>query len=513
MPLAAFAFYCILGVMIKFLNDYDIMKEKFILLLVFLICLLGASSTNAQIERINTTIDQLEAESHLRFLTADELRGRNTGTNELLIAGRYIAEQFRRSGLIPLGDTDGDYLQRVHLYSTKPPTAATVSMLGKDFQAGVDLGILNGINGTMEAPLIYLTDLQDHESVDLQGKIVVTVLQDLRASSSNHDQMKSLQEAGALALIQLFGPGQRIPWQLVLNFLSQERMSLGDINEEEQGLPHLWVRDSANLYFQQLKENPGASVSISINGIQKTRVDAFNIIGKVEGTDPELKEEHLVMCAHYDHVGVQSGQGQDSIFNGTRDNGIGTTGLINAAAYFGKYPPRRSVIIIALTGEEKGLLGSQYYVKNPKIPLQETVFAFNIDNSGYTDTEVVTLLDTNRTNIDELVYQAASEVGLGVIGDRIPSQNYYERSDQVSFANAGVPAVNFKMSMTAFDERISKYYHRPSDEFQTVDLEYIHKYWKAYIRAAELIGNWGQRPYWIEGDKFEPAGNALYKME
>ncbi|MEL7121594.1 MAG: M28 family peptidase, partial [Bacteroidota bacterium] len=162
---------------------------------------------------------------------------------------------------------------------------------------------------------------------------------------------------------------------------------------------------------------------------------------------------------------------------------------------------------------EKGLLGSQYYAQDPKIPLEETVFCFNIDNSGYTNTEEITLLDTNRTNIDPLVYQAAEEFGLRVIGDRIPAQNYYERSDQVSFANAGVPAVNFKMSMEAFDERISKYYHQPNDEFDSVDHEYIYKYWRTYIRAAELLANWGERPYWIKGDKFEPAGNKLYGLE
>jgi Zn-dependent M28 family amino/carboxypeptidase len=291
-------------------------------------------------------------------------------------------------------------------------------------------------------------------------------------------------------------------------------MSLADADEGDSEFPHLLVRDSASLYLQQLKEKTDLSASLNISGMEKENVKAYNVVGLVEGTDSTLKKEHMVMCAHFDHVGIQPGEeGQDSIYNGTRDNGIGTTGLINAAKYFGKYPPKRSVIIIALTGEEKGLLGSSYYVDYPKIPLKETVFAFNIDNSGYTDTEVLTLLDTSRTNIDELVYQAASEVGLGVIGDRIPNQNYYERSDQVSFAQKGVPAVNFKMSMTAFDERISKYYHQPTDEFHTVDLDYIHKYWKAYIRAAELIGNWEQRPYWIKGDKFESAGNELYKLD
>jgi len=486
------------------------MKIKLFLLLV----LATLQISTAQIKRINKTIDRLEAELHLRFLTADELKGRNTGSAELLVAGRYIAEQFRRYGLIPLGDAEGDFLQRVPLHTTKPPAKATVSMLEQEFRGGEDLGVLSGGNTSVEAPFVYLAALEGYEPADIQGKIVVTVLQDLRGSAGNRAQIEALEEAGAAGLVQLFGPGQRIPWQLVLNYLNRERMSVGEIGaEEERGMLHIWVRDSTGMMVQQLKEKPGASGSINIEGAEKKMVEAFNVVGKIEGRDPKLAGEHIVMCAHYDHVGVQSGEGQDSIYNGTRDNGIGTTGLINAAKYFAKYPPKRSIIIIALTGEEKGLLGSQYYVNDPKVPLEETVFAFNIDNSGYTGTEVVTLLDTNRTNIDELVYQAAKEVGLGVIGDRLPNQNYYERSDQVSFAAKGVPAVNFKMAMTAFDERISKYYHQPNDEFDTVDLDYIHKYWKAYIRSAELIGNWNQRPYWIPGDKFEAAGEALYKEE
>lgn len=490
------------------------MKQVFVPLLTTLaFCLNFFDSANAQIERINQTILPLEAESHLRFLTADELKGRNTGTSELLIAGRYIAEQFRRSGLTPLGDTDGDFLQRVPLQNKKPPSLATLSMLGQEFKSGEDLVMLGGTNDAFEAPVVYLANLNDLGETDLKDKIVLSVLRDVRTSLRDAEQIRSIIKAGAKGLVQLFGPGQRVPWELVLNYLNQERMGLEATDEEEAQFPFILLRDSANVLVPKIKDNPDVTASVSIEGIQQSRVEAFNVVGKIEGTDPELKKEHFVMCAHYDHVGVRAGQGPDSIYNGTRDNGIGTTGLINAAKYFGKYPPKRSVIIIALTGEEKGLLGSFHYVENPKIPLEETVFAFNIDNSGYTDTDVLTLLDTNRTNIDELVYQAASEVGLGVIGDRLPNQNYYERSDQVSFAQKGVPAVNFKMSMRAFDERISKYYHQPADEFHTVDLEYIHKYWKAYIRAAELIGNWEQRPYWIKGDKFEPAGNKLYKME
>lgn len=488
--------------------------KNHVFLPLFFALLAQFSFVSAQMERIDQAIDPVEAESHLRFLTADELRGRNTGSPELIVAGRYIAEQFRRYGLAPLGDQEGDYLQWVPLTTARPPAVAEVSMFGQDLKKDAAVLMISGSNTKITAPLVFLPDLAAFDPRDVKDKVVLTVLRDARSALRNQDPLRALEEAGARGLIQLFGTGQRLPWRLIVNYLSRERMQIGNLDgQEERGFTHIWVLDTANTYVPQWTENPESTVSIHIEGRQISAVKAFNVVGKIEGTDPVLKNEHIVMCAHYDHVGVQAGQGQDSIYNGTRDNGIGTTGLINAAKYFGMYPPKRSVVIIALTGEEKGLLGSQYYVQAPKIPLKETVFAFNIDNSGYTTTDVITLLDTNRTNIDPLVYQAASEAGLGVIGDRLPSQNYYERSDQVSFASAGVPAVNFKMSMVAFDERITKYYHQPEDEFHTVDLDYIHKYWKTYIRSAELLGNWEKRPYWVKGDKFEPAGNKLYEIE
>lgn len=468
------------------------------------ICLSGVF---AQMDRIEETIDPLEAQSHLRFLTSNELKGRNTGSEELIIAGRYIAEQFRRSGLIPLGDQEDDFLQQVPLVNANPANEASVSMLGEQFELNVDMAIVSGGNTTIEADLVYLENLSDYKNQDIKGKVILTVLGD---NGFFNTPMESLKNAGAVGLIQLHRPGWRYPWPLIVNYLNSSRMTIGGTTDNEPTIPHIWISDTARAYVQRLKDSEDPKVIIDIRGMEKQTVKAFNIVGKVEGTDPKLKEEHLVMTAHYDHVGIQNTQDPDSIYNGTRDNGIGTTGVVNAARYFGKYPPKRSIIFIALTGEEKGLLGSKYYADHPKVPLKQTVFNLNIDNSGYTDTDHIFLLDTNRTNIDDFVYQAAEEVGLKVIGDRIPEQNYYERSDQVSFATKGVPAVNFRMSMTQFDERISKYYHRPSDEYHTVDLSYIHKYWKAYIRAAELIGNWKKRPYWIKGDKFEAEGDELY---
>ena len=489
------------------------MKKSTKLYLVIVFSSIVSLNISAQMSKIKSTIDQIEAQSHLRFLTADELRGRNTGTIELNIAGRYIAEQFRKYGLDPLGDETNDYKQKVELFQSNPPTLATASLHNMEFDIESNLGYINGDNGSIKGPIIYIQDPLELETADLNGKIVVMVVRDARAALTNMDRVKNMKKNGAIGLIEIFGPGQQFPWAVVAGFLNRQKMNVGKI-DSSQALTHVWIHDTSDALIPKLKENEMESIaSVSLDGLMKKPIDTYNIVGKIEGTDPVMKAEHVIMCAHYDHVGVQSGEGQDSIYNGTRDNGIGTTGLVNAAKYFGLYPAKRSIIIIALTGEEKGLLGSQYYTNNPKIPLEETVFALNIDNSGYTDTENITLLDTARTNIDKLVYQAASEAGLGVMGDRIPSQGYYERSDQVSFANKGVPAINFKMSMAAFDERISKYYHKANDEFDSIDHEYVYKYWVSYIRSAELIANWDQKPYWMAGDKFEEAGNELYRKK
>ncbi len=465
---------------------------------------LSLTLAQAQLSRIEQTIHPLEAESHLRFLTADELKGRDTGTEELIIAGRYIAEQFRKYGVQPLGDKEDDFLQRVPLSRSTKASKVELALLGEEFQLNNNLLLVSGSNTALEAELIFLETVDQYQNMDVAGKIILTVLGDKGFTAPLVD----LKKAGAVGLIQLYRPGWRYPWPLLANYFNREKVNIGEANESV--LPHLWLRDTAKVYVDRVKEAMDLHAALTIEGISSEPIKAYNIVGKIEGTDANLKQEHLVMTAHYDHVGIQHTQDPDSIYNGTRDNGIGTTAILNAANYFGKHPPKRSVIFVALTAEEKGLLGSKYYADHPKIPLEETVMNLNIDNSGYTDNEYIWLLDTNRTNIDDLVYRAASELDLKVMGDRVPEQNYYERSDQASFAMKGVPAINFKMSMTAYDERITKYYHKPADEFETVDLEYIHRYWKAYILAAELIGNRQKKPYWIKGDKFEKAGDELY---
>jgi Zn-dependent M28 family amino/carboxypeptidase len=242
---------------------------------------------------------------------------------------------------------------------------------------------------------------------------------------------------------------------------------------------------------------------------------SYNVAGLLEGSDPELKDQHVIITAHYDHVGVgKQGGGfyseQDSIFNGARDNAFGTISALAAAKTLSELRPKRSVIILAVTGEELGLLGSKYYADHPLVPLEKTVYNLNTDGAGYNTTEAISIIGAGRTGIDAEIADATGAYGLDVIEDPAPEQGLFDRSDNVSFAVKGVPAVNFSPGLTAFDEAIGKYYHQVTDNPNTIDYDYLLAYCQSFSRLARLLANKAELPFWVEGDKYEAAGKELY---
>ena len=158
-------------------------------------------------------------------------------------------------------------------------------------------------------------------------------------------------------------------------------------------------------------------------------------------------------------------------------------------------------------------MGSEYYSKNPLIPLEQTYFNFNTDGAGNNDTSIVTIIGIDRTGVTENLHKAAKAFGLEAKGDPAPEQGLYDRSDNVNFAAKGVPAIAYSPGVSGFDEELMKYYHQPADEVGTLDWEYLHKYAKSFIYAAYLIANMDSKPFWTEGDKYEAAGKTLYKMD
>jgi Zn-dependent M28 family amino/carboxypeptidase len=239
-----------------------------------------------------------------------------------------------------------------------------------------------------------------------------------------------------------------------------------------------------------------------------------NVMAYIQGTDPALRGQYIVLSAHYDHLGVtkhpkmEDGK-LDSIYNGARDNALGSTAVIDAAKYFGRYPPKRSVMFVTYSAEEEGLIGSEYYAAHPVIPLNHIVYNLNIDNASYNDTTLISLVGLNRTSEDSNIISACKAYGLSVNGDPTGGQLFYE-SDNAPLAKKGIPAPTYSLGMRTFDSTIFNRYHRLSDETGNMDMHYAVKFIRAYILSAIYIADDAAQPTWTAGDAYEKNWQALF---
>lgn len=471
----------------------------------------------AQVEKIENTIQQNKVEAHLRFLASDELKGRDTGSPELEIAARYIAERFRSYGLRIVEGAD-HFFQPVKLISEKPPSKAVFSFQRKEFHIGDDLLILAGDSMEVKAPVVYANYAlpEDLAGLDVKGKIVVARAGTPKENNpqsfffSSRNKVADITERGGLALIELYRSNQ-MPWTLLVRYLNTEQLSLDNEKKNHKEIPLVWLNDPQGEQLNLFQDKTSVIGTLNIAKKDRKEIPAKNVVAVIEGTDSELKDQYVILSAHYDHVGVgKSTGGQDSIYNGARDNAIGTTALLSAAEYFGQSPPKRSVLFLAVTAEEKGMLGSTWYANHPLIPLDQMVFNLNTDGAGYNDTSKVTVIGLERTTAEEELRSASQAFRLTAIQDPVPEQNLYDRSDNVSFASKGIPAVDFAPGITAFDAEIMKHYHQVSDEVESLNFNYLEKFMEAYTLAAQNIANMAMRPFWREGDKYENEGKELY---
>ena len=349
---------------------------------------------------------------------------------------------------------------------------------------------------------------------DIKGKMIVAIAGTKDSAgprqvfASSTEKFNRIKDAGGAGLIEFFVT-LPFPWPAIVNYFDSN--SGMDIKQEGGGIPHLWMKDTDVAGFLEIKEQKKGACNVKISSAKKITVPAKNVVGKIEGTDPVLKNEYLVISAHYDHVGVGAKKGQDSIYNGARDNALGTVAVLTAAKFFAKFPPKRSVIFMALTGEEKGLLGSKYYADHPLVPLNQTVFDFDCDGAGYNDKTIATVIGLERTTAETDIMKACEAFGLKAAQDPVPEQNLYERSDNYNFARKGVPAIDFATGIKSFDAEINKYYHQPADEVSSLDFDYLVKYYRAFVYANYLLANAPKAPVWKAGDKFEATGKELYK--
>ena len=279
----------------------------------------------------------------------------------------------------------------------------------------------------------------------------------------------------------MLSPAFRGRWSLTNFSRTQLTIASDDAPAQQPAIVHIWADNGKN-QLGALKS--GQSITIQTPGQPEQRVNAVNVAGIIEGSDPTLKNEYVILSAHFDHLGTirrqQNTATEDTIYNGARDNAMGVTGLLAAAKALAQQPPKRSVLILALTGEEVGLLGSRYYAEHPLVPLKQTVFDLNIDGAGYNDTTILSVIGLERTGAKSEIEAAAKAAGLGVFAEPAPEQGLFDRSDNVAFAAKGIPAPTFSPGFKTFDEAIGKYYHQTIDNPESLDFDYLKRFCQAY---------------------------------
>lgn len=446
------------------------------------------------------------------FVSSDEMRGRNTGTLENEITARYIAEQFRLNGVKMAPGADS-YMQQVSLVKEVSPKKSTLQAGDSTFILEDDYVFYTSGNGSFDGEMVYAGYglEEDLAGLDLKGKIVVAKAGNgtpgTRISTYTILKQELVAKAGGVGLVELFKPN-RYPWKMIVYYFSGERYKI-DTGEESSNFPSIWLKDDDGSLLDYFQNTDSLMGKLDISGMKNEKLKVPNVIGYIEGTDPKLRDEVIIISAHLDHVGVSPNE-EDSIWNGARDNGIGISNMLVAAKYLSSHPPKRSIAFLACNAEEKGLLGSRWYADHPLIPMNKTIYNLNTDSGGYNDVSLVTVIGFGRTTMTQNLVKAAAAFGLKAIDDPLPEENFYDRSDNASFAAKGVPSVSFDPGLTAMDEAITKYYHQPADEANTLDFDYLIKYSKAYIYAVTLIANTAEPIWWTQGDKYEQAGQALY---
>lgn len=485
---------------------------KKLLLIIAVIFIYPSLFAQNEVEKVESTISKNKIESQIYFLASDELRGRETGSPEIDIAASYLANTLHSYNVKPVGD-NGSYYQYVQLEKVSAPKNLSLQL--NDFKSDNLLPIqAKNFNYNGDAVFLNYGLEDDYKDKNVTGKLIIVKA----GTAKNNDprsafgsakiKRKLAKKHGVVGIIELSSFNDDI-WNRISHFFSGQKLGL--VSQDNDKSIHLWLQDTDGSIEKQLESAKSLTSNVNISGIEKKPVVSRNIVGMLEGSDPKLKNEFVIYSAHYDHIGVGKPNAEnDSIYNGARDNAVGTVTVLSAAENIAKYPTKRSALFILFTGEEKGLLGSQWYVEHPVIPLEKMVYCFNSDNGGYNDTTKATIIGLKRTTAEKDITDAVNQFGLTAIDDPAPEQGLFDRSDNVHFAKKGIPAPTFSLGFTAFDAEINKYYHQVTDNPDTLNYDYLVKFFKSYVLACRLIANNPETPFWVKGDKYYKSGKKLY---
>jgi Zn-dependent M28 family amino/carboxypeptidase len=517
--------------------------------------------------------------THTKTLSSDQFEGRGPGTRGEELTVNYLVDQFKTLGL-KAGNADGTFVQKVPLVGITPTPAPLTFRKGGQEQvlkwrdevvawtkrvaasASLESSDLVFVGYGVVAPEY---DWDDYKGVDVKGKTLVMLVNDPPvpdpADATALDskvfggramtyygrwtyKFEIAAEKGAAGafVVHETGPAGYPFDVLQANVGEQFDLVTPDKNMGRVAVEGWITLDRAKSLFAMAGQDfdvlktraasrefapvpLGVRASMTITNKLRT-IDSKNVVARLEGRDPRLRNEYVVYTAHWDHLGVGPEVNGDAIYNGAKDNASGTSALIEVARAFTRLPapPRRSIVFLAVTAEEQGLLGSRYYAVTPIYPLAKTAATINMDGLNVNGrTRDLTLIGYGASDLDDYTRDAAGEQGRVIRPDPEPEKGFYYRSDHFNFAKLGVPALQPdegieyvgkppEYGQKVRDEYTSRDYHQPSDVVKadwdlTGAAEDLKVLFAVGYRVAEADGF----PEWKPGNEFRARREAMLK--
>ncbi|WP_347159496.1 M28 family metallopeptidase [Pontibacter chitinilyticus] len=534
----------------------------------------ASATTTADSTHLQPALQSITADDLLRrtkVLASDAFEGRAPGSVGEDSTVNYLTRQFKQLGLQP-GNPDGTYVQKVPMVGfTAQPKASFVAgsktinlnfptdyvALTKRFVPSVDINNSDMVfvGYGVVAPE-YGWD--DYKNVDVKGKTIVMLINDPAIPDPNNPgQMDTTMfggkamtyygrwtykyeiaaEKGAAAAIIIHETGPAgYPYEVISGSHSRENFDINNPNKNmDRAKVEAWITTAkakqlftaAGKDFDQMKQAAlqkdfkpvalDAKANFSIKN-KLREIQSQNVVAKLVGSDPKLKDEYVVYSAHWDHLGKDPNLQGDQVYNGALDNASGTAGLLELAEAYTKLPakPKRSILFLAVTGEERGLLGSKYYATNPLYPLTKTLADINMDVlNAYGPTEDVTVIGYGNSTLEDVLAQEAKTQHRHIVPESSPENGSFYRSDHFEFAKQGVPALYAESGVVARNQPadyVQKWqehyttndYHKLSDE--------VHDDWnlagavedlQLFFRVGYRVANTNKYPEWKEGTEFK----------
>lgn len=460
-------------------------------------------------------ISAAELKGDLSFLASDTLQGRYTPSPGLQVAAEFIAAQFREIGLQPVGDDE--YFQTAHMVERSLPNLASglsVHSGGESYSVPADsvrLVHAEAASHVENAAVIHIAraDPALLAGLDLKGKAILVPQPDFR-SMPREEAMKAYS---AMRQFQdrIRKSGAVLELLIVRRFNSAASQLVPAGAADADPVPRIAITESAG--EKLTKASSPCTISVDVPSPHDEPVTVKNVVGILPGSDPALKNTYVLLTAHYDHIGTTETAGRmanpesrqdanDRIYNGANDDGSGTVSVIEMARALAgmRVHPKRTMVFMTFFGEERGELGSEYYVKHPLFPLSKTLADFNLEQVGRTDEldngKIVQRLNSlsitgfDYSDVAGYLIRAGKQLGVRVYKDDQASDAYFRQSDNAAFADAGVPAHSITVAFDYPD------YHGVGDDWRKIDYKNMARVDAVIAVAAYNVANSVKPPAW-----------------